>query len=140
MSDDNTTWTEICQKVYWGEGLYQSCRDKVEGFTGFQNGAFDEELEQEDSEDFDKLLRRSAQPIPDPPASTRKKKKSKKPEGLSGVIDEVMHGELGRYLLFGGGAALLAWWFLLRNKQEVVVTSTPTAMTPSASAPAAKAA
>ena len=115
-ANEKTSWGEACQRVKYGDGLYQSCRDKVPEFTGFAGGRYDEEPE----EDFDKQIRRSALPIPDPPKLGEVA--GDEDEKIS-FIDDLMHGDLGKYVLYGGVAAALVWWFLIRNKtQQVAVT------------------
>ena len=124
-ADEKTTWGEVCQRVSYQDSLYPTCRQKVEGFTGFS--AFDETIE-----DFDESLLESAQPIPTAPERRRRpaKKPAKKNDAgamLTALLEGFMTGDLGKYAIYGGVAAAgLAWWLWLRPKSQITVSETPT--------------
>ena len=135
-ADEKVSWGEVCSKTKFGDGLYQSCRDKLPDFTGFAGGIYDEETEEPD-EDFDKTLRRHALPVPPPPRARGARREVEiadedVDEELSdedeGLVAGIMHGDLGKYLMLGGAAALLAWWFFFRNQTpQIAVTDSATA-------------
>jgi hypothetical protein len=117
MSDDTVTWTEVCQKVQFGDALYRTCREKVEGFDGFQGD--DEEWEY-DPETFGDELAESALPAPPPP-----------PEGWEpSFLDGIMEGGWLQWAaMVGVGVGL--WWLLRPTPAQQVAT---TGAAPSASA------
>lgn len=120
-ADERTTWGEVCERVNFRDGLYSVCRKKVPGFTGL--GAFDAVPDVEDEPEFSTQLARSALPVPPPPPDDWEEE----PEG---ILENILNGDTGRYLLYGGAAAavVLVWWFYLRTKpQQIAVTETPAA-------------
>ncbi len=142
-SSDPTSWGEVCSNVRFGEGLYQSCRDRIPSFTGFESGVFDEEMDEDEDEDvdFDRVLRKHAVAAPELPSPKASKKSKKKAEGLSATIEGLMTGDLGKYLMYGGGLAALGWWFWMQNKsQQVAVSDSPTAAAANATSATRKAA
>lgn len=112
MSDEDTvTWTEVCQKVQFGDGLYRTCRDKVEGFDGFQAGAEEEEWEY-DPDTFGDELAASALDAPPPP-----------PEDWSpSFFDTLTEGGWLQWALLAGlGAGV--WWLLRPTPASQVATT-----------------
>lgn len=135
--DEQPSWGEICQKVRFGDGLYQSCRNQLPSFTGFAGGAYDEEDEDDDSDyDIDKELRGSALPIPEPPSARSRKGKALSATAETsdarelGLLEQLIHGDAGKYILYAGMAAGAAWWFLFRAKDQVAVTDSPALPSP----------
>ncbi len=116
--EEKVTWPEVCGNVGFSDGLYRTCREKVNGFNGFQGGAYDDYGDEEEDVDFSEKISAGAQKIPSPPPADWQPE-----QGLFGAL---MGGTTGRLLMYGGGAALL-WWFLVKPKQQVAVTETPAA-------------
>lgn len=120
MSEDATTWTEVCKKVRFGDTLYTTCREKVKDYPagGFAGGAFDEVPDR----DFETQISRSALKIPDPPNQEMLKKyppgSSERPELFGMPLDKI---------LVYGGVAFLVWILLLNKKQPVATTETASA-------------
>lgn len=108
-AEEKTTWTEVCSKVGFSDGLYKTCREKVEGYTGLDGAIYDEEPVEDDGPDFTRMLMKQARPVPPPPPEDWEPE----PEGF---FDELMHGTTGKYVLAGGAAALAAWWFWIRTQ------------------------
>lgn len=118
MSDDATTWTEVCKGVRFGDGLYSQCREKakdypVGGPAGFAGGVFDDVSEP----DIDSQITRSAIKIPEPPS---KKTLEKFPPGTS-ERPEIFGMPLDKILMYGG-VAFLTWILLLNKKQPIATT------------------
>jgi hypothetical protein len=84
MKDEKTTWPEVCKQVGFRDNLYRTCREKIDGFTGFQNGAFDAVDAPE--EDFETQVLKSALKVPKPPGTSAKK-------GKRGAADEDLDPE-----------------------------------------------
>jgi len=102
-ADEQTTWGDVCKKVGFSDNLYQTCRDKVPGYAGAPNNAFDDVGDDEDGVDFNKALAKSAKPVPPPPAADWKHE----PEGFFEALQS------NKMLMYGGGAAALLTLFLL---------------------------
>lgn len=118
MSDDKpvnpakekTTWGEVCKQVGFADNLYRTCRGKLgNGFSPAapfgETFASDGDEGGELDEDFDKQLKKSALPVPPPPADDWKHE----PEGF---LDGLLHGEsAGKWFMWGGAAvvAFLLW-------------------------------
>ncbi len=116
MSDETVTWGEVCKKVQFADGLYGTCRDKIEGFDGF-DGEGDEEEELYDPESFSDELAESSLPIPPPPPADWQ------PEG--GFLSDLMEdGAWIQWLVFAAAAGGI-WWLLKPAPQQVAVTETP---------------
>ena len=107
-AEEQTTWGEVCSKVGFSDNLYQTCRDKVPGYTGTPNSAFDS-VEDVEEEDFGKALRKSAKPVPAPPAADWQPE----PEGFFEALKS------NKMLMYGGigGIAALAFW-LMRSRSR----------------------
>lgn len=101
---EKTTWAEVCKEVGFGENLYRTCRTKLG--SDFKPADPLGDYDFEEDEDFDKQLRKTALPVPKPPAS----KKSKKTE--PGFLDQLMTGNFdglgGKIALWGGAAVVSA--------------------------------
>jgi hypothetical protein len=122
-ADEKVSWGEVCKKVGFSDNLYRVCKDKVGAeFNGgaplaLSNGESDEDGES--NEDFGKRLRKSAKPIPPPPPEDWEQE----PEGL---MEQVMYGDLGKYLIYSGIAALVFWLILRSKMTEGAATTAPT--------------
>ena len=129
MAENETVaWSEVCQKVSFGDGLYQSCRDKVKGFSGLDNSAYDDV-------DFDQQLTGSALSVPEPPPGDLPRQR----EGLFGPMavreetdtDAAFFSDVPKMAIYAGLAAVV--WFLLRKKAQPVAATedaAPPAETP----------
>lgn len=123
MSDE-TTWTEVCKGVRFGDGLYSQCREKVKDYPsgGFRGGALDDVPSPEP--DFEKQVLKKAIKIPEPPG---KELLAKYPPGY-GQEPEFLGMPLNKLMLYGGVALVALLVMVLRKKpQEITTTETPSA-------------
>jgi len=120
------SWGEVCQKVSYGDGLYMTCREKVTGFDGFQNNAFDQGA----PEDFTAAISKTAVNVPEPPQMpARHQAEPQELEGGGSFLEDVMDNKMLLY----GGIALVVYLVFLRGKQEIATTDSgvePVANTP----------
>lgn len=142
---DKLSWGEICKKVSFQDGLYRDCRKNDPSYTGFENSFFDASAFEGEDDGYDEAddalplgrrLAKHALPIPKAPP----KDWVYEPEG---VLEQIMAGSLGKYLIYGSAAAVLAgiWYFWLRPAGAGQSGAYPTpALTAAASAPTSQAA
>jgi hypothetical protein len=115
-SEDSTTWGEVCEKVGFQDGLYRTCREKIEGFDGLQNGSFDEGAPEPD---MGKQIMSSALAIPEvPEGGWPKEEQQQPPQGFLGGMP------VGKVLMYGGIAAVVAFLLLQKKREEIVATET----------------
>jgi hypothetical protein len=127
---DRTTWGEVCSKVSWGEGLYSTCRKQVEGYTGFGN---DEEIPEE-AQDFTKVLKKHALPVPPPPKLEDIDEETLGEAEENDLFSKLRTLATPRNVAIGVGVLSVIVWWLGRNKQVAAVTDAP-ASQPAAPAP-----